>query len=86
MKNGRNVSWPCLLAALLVCPPAGAAPVQQPSPAQIKAVRQSCHSDYMSHCVGVPPRGIAALRCLQQHDEDLSSACRQAMVGIPTAK
>jgi hypothetical protein len=63
---------------------------QQPSQAQINAIRQSCRSDYMAHCSSVTPGGPAALHCLQQHASSLSGACQQAVAAIkapaPAAK
>ena len=46
---------------------------QQPSQAQINAIRQSCRNDYMAHCSSVTPGGPAALHCLQQHASSLSA-------------
>ena len=39
----------------------------QPTTAQQNAIRQSCRSDFMTHCSGVTPGGADALACLQQH-------------------
>src|SRR5687767_13572983 len=55
---------------------------QQPSQAQINAVRQSCRNDYMAHCSSVTPGGPAALQCLQQHASSLSGACQTAVNAI----
>jgi hypothetical protein len=64
---------------------AGDAFAQQPSQAQINAIRQSCRSDYMAHCSSVPAGGAAALGCLQQHASSLSAACQQAVGAIKGA-
>jgi cysteine rich repeat protein len=58
---------------------------QQPSQAQVNAVRQSCRNDYMAHCSSVPAGGAAALNCLQQHAASLSGACQQAVGAIKGA-
>ena len=52
---------------------------QQPSQAQLGAIRQACRSDYMAHCSSVPPGGAASLACLQQHAAQASPACQQAL-------
>ncbi len=61
-------------------PPPKAAAVPPPSKAAIKeAIKQHCRSDYMAHCMGVPPGGTQALHCLQSHVGGLSGACRRAV-------
>jgi hypothetical protein len=55
---------------------------QQPTQAQINAVRQSCRSDYMAHCSSVPPGGEASLACLQQNAAQASPQCQQALRAI----
>src|SRR5262245_35209944 len=52
---------------------------QQPSQAQVNAIRQACRSDYMAHCSSVPTGGAAALQCLQQHASSMSGGCQQAL-------
>ncbi|WP_428484496.1 cysteine rich repeat-containing protein [Rhodopila sp.] len=71
-----------LLFSFVLCAVAGAAGAQQPSQAQISAIKQSCRSDYQSNCASVPTGGSAALQCLQQHQADLSPACQSAVAGI----
>jgi hypothetical protein len=61
---------------------AASAQSQQPSQAQIGAIRQSCRSDYSANCAGVPTGGQAALACLQQHQAQLSPACREAVGAV----
>jgi hypothetical protein len=68
-----------LLLGFLGCLLAGAAVAQQPSQAQASAIRQSCRSDYQSHCSGVPTGGMASLQCLQGHISELSPACQTAV-------
>jgi len=59
-------------------PKVAAAP--PPSKAAIKqAIKEHCRSDYMAHCMGVPPGGTEALQCLQSHVSGLSGACRRAV-------
>jgi Cysteine rich repeat len=62
----------------------GEALAQQPSQAQVNAIRQSCRNDYMAHCSSVTPGGPAALQCLQQHASSLSATCQQAVSAIKT--
>lgn len=67
-----------LLLGALAAP----APAQQPSPEQVAAIRQSCRSDYIEHCSGVPTGGAAALNCLRQNEASLGPPCRQAVAAI----
>jgi hypothetical protein len=55
---------------------------QQPTQAQANAVRQSCRSDYMTHCSSVPPGSEASLLCLKQHAAEASPQCQQALRAI----
>jgi len=55
---------------------------QQPTQAQVNAVRQSCRSDYMAHCSSVPPGSEASLLCLKQHAAEASPPCQQALRAI----
>jgi hypothetical protein len=72
---------------------AAPAPAQQPSQAQIGAIRQACRSDYQTYCARVPAGGAAALDCLKENMANLSAPCRQAVgavsggaaAGTPTA-
>jgi Cysteine rich repeat len=68
-----------LLAGLLLFGLAGAAGAQQPSQAQIGAVKQSCRSDYQSYCSSVPTGGSAALQCLKGNMASLSPSCQTAV-------
>ena len=70
-----------LFAVSLAVLPA-AASAQQPSQAQISAIKQSCRSDYMSVCSDVPTGGSAALQCLQQHQASVSQGCRNALASV----
>jgi len=64
---------------------AGDAPAQQPSQAQLNALRSSCRGDYMAHCSSVPTGGAPALNCLKQHMPALSGGCRSAVNAISPA-
>ncbi|WP_313953749.1 hypothetical protein [Accumulibacter sp.] len=66
------------LAALLISV-ALPTPAQQPSAAQVGAIRQACRADFQTHCAGVPTGGSAALTCLQKNASSVSPACRQAL-------
>jgi hypothetical protein len=61
---------------------------QQPTQAQISAIRSACPSDYRAHCASVPTGGRAALECLQKNVAKLSPACQGAVNaagGTPSA-
>jgi hypothetical protein len=64
---------------------AGDALAQQPSQAQLNALRSSCRGDYMAHCSSVPTGGAPALNCLKQHMAALSGGCRSAVSAISPA-
>ena len=55
---------------------------QQPTQAQISAIRGACRGDYQSVCSNVPTGGQAALQCLQQHAAQVSPGCGQALAAI----
>ncbi len=69
-------------AALAATALAGVASAQQPSQAQLNAIRQSCRADYQAHCATVPTGGQAALQCLQQNAASLSPPCQQSLAAI----
>ncbi len=68
-----------LLLLLLLAP---ASAQQQPTQAQRDAIKQSCRSDFMSHCSGVQPGGKEALDCLKSNGPQLSPNCRAAVDAI----
>lgn len=76
----RNVPTIALVLGLIGL--AGETAAQQPSQAQVNAVRQACRGDYMSHCSSVPTGGAAALNCLRQNVASLSPGCQQAVNAI----
>ena len=72
MRSLRNGSWRSfLLAAVTLAALDGSADAQI-SGAQQNALKQSCRSDFMSHCAGVTPGGQEALACLQKNVAGLS--------------
>jgi hypothetical protein len=83
--NSRlNHLWSVVLIASAIGG-AGDALAQQPSQAQLNALRSSCRSDYMAHCSSVPTGGAPALNCLKQHMSALSSGCQSAVNAISPA-
>jgi hypothetical protein len=55
---------------------------QQPTPEQIASIRQSCRSDFMSHCAGVQPGGRDALECLKRNAGSVSAPCKSALDAV----
>jgi hypothetical protein len=53
-----------------------------PTAEQQTAIRQSCRSDFISHCAGVPPGGAEALLCLQRNASQLSPKCGRAIAAV----
>jgi hypothetical protein len=79
-----NHVWAAALVAATIGA-AGDALAQQPSQAQLNALRSSCRSDYMAHCSSVPTGGAPALNCLKQHMPALSGGCQSAVNAISPA-
>ena len=78
MKSlAHNAAW--LLLVLTFAAPASA---QQPSQAQIGAVKQNCPADYQKFCSSVPTGGQASLACLQRNAANLSAGCRDAVAAL----
>jgi len=71
-----------VLLALGLAGWAGPAAAQQPSQAQISAIRAACRTDYQAHCGGVQPGGPAALACLKKNAGALSPACQKAVEAV----
>jgi hypothetical protein len=80
MQIGHSGVASLLVLAAMLCG-AWLAPAlaQQPSSEQIAAIRQSCRSDFMSHCAGVQPGGKDALQCLKRNAGGVSAACKSAL-------
>ena len=60
----------------------GPAAAQQPSQAQIGAIRSACRADFQAQCAGVQPGGQAALACLKKNVAALSPACQKAVSAV----
>jgi hypothetical protein len=83
LMKPRNVGARRLAAlAVLSFVSVGSGLAQQPSPAEIEAIRESCRSDFISHCLGVQPGGREALECLASHAPQLSPACGSAVSAV----
>jgi len=61
---------------------AGTSFAQQPTQAQVNAIRQACRSDYQTYCASVPTGGSAALGCLKENAQSLSAPCQQAVGAV----
>jgi hypothetical protein len=83
MQIGHSGVASLLVLAAMLCG-AWLAPAlaQQPSSEQIAAIRQSCRSDFMSHCAGVQPGGKDALQCLKRNAGSVSAACKSALDAV----
>jgi hypothetical protein len=81
IRIGLRIALPALLGAFVP----GQPPSAQPSPAEVQAIRSTCRSDFISHCMGVQPGGREALECLASHAPQLSAACGAAVSAV-TAK
>lgn len=81
-------NWTAPILALMLATLSAPALAQQPSQAQISAVKSACPADYRAHCASVPPGGQASLACLQKNLASLSPACQSAvnaLGGAPAA-
>jgi hypothetical protein len=83
MQIGHSGVASLLILAAMLCG-AWLAPAlaQQPSSEQIAAIRQSCRSDFMSHCAGVQPGGRDALQCLKRNAGSVSAPCKSALDAV----
>ena len=81
-NRGSRLNTVKLLLGIMLSAWCGTAAAQQPSQAQIGAIKQSCRSDYQSYCSGVPTGGSAALQCLQGHMASLSAGCQSAVGAV----
>jgi hypothetical protein len=79
-----TASWAGLLF-LALAGLTGPAAAQQPSQAQIGAIRSSCRADYQAHCAGVQPGGPDALACLKKNIAALSPGCQKAVGAVGAA-
>lgn len=71
--------WHCAMAATAVFVAIGSSASAQPTPEQQDTIRHSCRSDYIAHCMSVPPGGADALHCLQHNLAQLSQPCQSAV-------
>jgi Cysteine rich repeat len=55
---------------------------QQPSNAQISAVKSACRGDYMNVCSSVPTGTQKSLQCLQDHSQQVSPGCQSALAAL----
>jgi hypothetical protein len=60
-------------------PKAAAAPPPPRTMATQDAMKEHCRSDFMAHCMGVPPGGKEALQCMQRNFAELSPGCKTAV-------
>jgi hypothetical protein len=70
-------SLPTLILILLAAP---AVLAQSPSPQALADARTACETDVQSLCAGVPAGGGRVIACLKQHQNEISSACKTAIV------
>src|SRR5438270_10002369 len=63
----------------------GSSFAQQPTQAQVNAIRQACRTDYETYCASVPTGGSAALACLKENAQSLSAPCQRAVGAISGA-
>src|SRR5258707_14066265 len=83
-SRGRVRMWAASLAVGLTAVSL-AAESQQPTQAQVSAIRSNCRADYQKLCASVPPGGAASLSCLQQHVTQTSPGCQQALRAVSGA-
>ncbi|HTU02815.1 MAG TPA: hypothetical protein VMG58_13395, partial [Candidatus Sulfotelmatobacter sp.] len=81
-RAAGNLSFLRAALALALWLVSATAAAQQPTPAQLGAIRAACRADYEPNCAGVPTGGAAALECLQSHAASTSPACQQALSAI----
>jgi Cysteine rich repeat len=78
----RSAASTILLILLGLAGWSGPAAAQQPSQAQISAIRAACRGDFQAHCAGVQPGGQAALACLKKNVAGLSPGCQKAVTAV----
>ena len=78
----KSAASTIVLLALGLAGWTGPAAAQQPSQAQVNAIRSACRGDFQAHCAGVQPGGSAALACLKKNVAGLSPACQKAVTAV----
>ena len=61
-------------------PPSQSPPAQAPSPQVMAEARAACETDIQKLCPGVQPGGGRILACLKQHRDQVTDACKQAVI------
>jgi hypothetical protein len=74
----RTDLWSVCSVIVIMISASGRLFAQQPTQAQINAIREACRVDYQEHCAGVPA-GAPALACLQKNVASVSEACQRAV-------
>jgi hypothetical protein len=85
MRVTRATAVPLAALVLALIHTVGPALAQQPTQAQINAIRQACRADYQAHCSSVPTGGPEALTCLKENSTSLSASCRRAVAAAGSA-
>jgi hypothetical protein len=82
-----RIAFSTAIVAVLISSAQGLDTVQaqQPTPAQVSAIRSSCRSDFMANCSGVQPGGRDALQCLEHNVGKLSPSCKAAVSAVMPA-
>lgn len=81
-RLARAIAGPLSTLVLAVMGIVGPALAQQPTQAQINAIRQACRADYQAHCSNVPTGGPEALTCLKENSAGLSTPCQRAVAAV----
>jgi Cysteine rich repeat len=82
MDDLIHVASRLVMAAFSLAAWAGTSFAQQPTQAQVNAIRQACRTDYQTYCASVPAGGSAALACLKENAQSLSGPCQQAVGAV----
>jgi hypothetical protein len=68
------------IAAAAARPALGDDAAPAPSKEALAAVRSACEADAKKLCAGVQPGGGRIIQCLAQHKDEVSDACKQAVI------
>jgi hypothetical protein len=69
-----------LATLILTFLPATAVLAQNASPQALADARAACETDVQNLCAGVPAGGGRVIACLKQHQNEVSSSCKSAIV------